>query len=161
MSLCIKSQPLPAKPLWLKELFLCEPKEHRGGPDLQHFLVLNKRHRLNAYYVKSLPAADILASHWVIAPHHVALRLGKTCPIAIIGSTRQLRLFSPHNPFNLILPLLPAVRTGHHMCTLLRPLIKKIAFFHTAPRGLMAELFQAMHPLQSCLTSPLAGKSDA
>src|SRR6266700_2673815 len=86
----------------------------------------DKRHRLNSHNIEALPAPYILAPHRVIAANHVALRLGKTSPVAVIGPSRQLRLLSPHHPVNLILALLPAVRTRHHVRPLLRPLIKKV-----------------------------------
>jgi hypothetical protein len=120
----------------------------------------NKRHRLDPHYIESFPAPHILAPHRVIAANHVTLRLGKTRPIAVIGPARQLRLLPPHHPVNLILPLLPAVRTCHHMRPLLRFFIKKIALFHTHLILSAARSRQPPH-LQSCLTSPLAGKSNA
>jgi hypothetical protein len=146
LSLCIKSQQPLAKPPRVKELFLRvsqkSTKEARDGrPSL-----LNKRYRLDSYHVETFSAADVLAPHGVIAPHHIALCLSKTRAIAIVGSARQLRFFSSNDPFNLILSLLPAVRTGHHMRTLLLPLIKKIAFFHTAPRGLVPGLIPGYAP---------------
>jgi hypothetical protein len=95
---------------------------------------LNKRDRLDSDHIEALSAPDVFAAHRVIAPDHVALRLGESCPVAVIRSSRQLRFLSPHHPLNLILSLLPAVRTGHYMRTLLRPLIKKVALFHNAPR---------------------------
>src|ERR1700738_5164432 len=59
---------------------------------------LDKRHRLDSSHVEPFSAADILAPHQVIPSHHVALRLRKPCPVAVIRSTRQLRFFAPHQP---------------------------------------------------------------
>jgi hypothetical protein len=116
---------------------------------------------LNTHNIEAFSASDIFAPHRVIAPHHIALRLGKTSPVTIICPARQLRLLSPNDPLDLIFSLLPAVRTGHRMRTLLRPLIKKVPFFHIAPHWRVPELFLDTPPLQSCLTPPLASKSDA
>jgi hypothetical protein len=81
--------------------------------------ISNKRNRLNSHYIEPLPASHVLAPHGIIAPHHVALRLGETGPVAVIGSSRELRFLSPDNPVNLILSLLSAVGTGHHVSSLL------------------------------------------
>jgi hypothetical protein len=123
--------------------------------------ILDKRYRLNSHDIEAFSAPDILAAHRIIASDHVALRFGKTSPVAVVGSARQLRFFPPHDPLDLILSLLPAVRTSHHMRTLFRPLFKKISFFHAAPRWLAPNYFGTGPPLQSCPTAPLAGKSDA
>jgi hypothetical protein len=90
----------------------------------------DKRDRLDPHNIEALPAPNILAAHRVVAAHHIALRLGKTSPVAVIGPSRQLRLLPPHHPVNLILALLPAVWTRHHMRPLLRLLIKKVPLFH-------------------------------
>jgi hypothetical protein len=95
--------------------------------------VLNKGYRLDTHDVEAFPAANIFATHRIVAPDHIALRFGEACPVAVIGSSGQLRLFSPYHPLDLILSLLPAVGTGHHMRTLFRSLIKKIALFHASP----------------------------
>ena len=94
---------------------------------------LNKRHRLNSRDIEPFPAANILASHHIVPPHHVALCLGKASPIAVISPARQLRLLPPHQPAQLILSLLATVRTRHYMHPLLCLLIEKIALFHPAP----------------------------
>jgi hypothetical protein len=36
---------------------------------------------------------------------------------------------------------LPTVRTGHHMRPLLRPLIKKVAFFHPTPHPVLGMVY--------------------
>jgi hypothetical protein len=95
--------------------------------------ILDKRHRLNPNHIEALSAPHILAPHRLIPPNHVALGLGKSSPVAVIGSSRQLRFLSPHHPFNLVLGLLSAMGTSHQMVLFLCLLIKKIAFFHPAP----------------------------
>jgi hypothetical protein len=92
--------------------------------------VLDKRNRLYSHHVESFSASDILTAHRVIAPNHITLCLGEACLIAVVGPTRQLCLLSSHHPLDLILSLLPTMGTGHHMCTLLWPFIKKVALFH-------------------------------
>jgi hypothetical protein len=101
---------------------------------------LNESHRLDSGDIKPFPAPHILAPNHVVPTHHIALRLGKTGPVAIIGSTRQLGLLSPYQPPQLILTLLPAVRTRHRMFPLFGPLIKKVALFHPSPRWSAADL---------------------
>jgi hypothetical protein len=96
---------------------------------------LNKRDRLNSDHIEAFAATDVFAAHRVVATDHVALGFGKSGAVAIIGSPRQLCLLPPYDPFDLILPLLPAVRTCHDMGTLFRPLVKKISFFHKSPLG--------------------------
>src|SRR5438270_13581707 len=103
----------------------------QNKPSRRRLPKLNKRHRLNPHNIKALSAPHILAPHRVVPPNHIALCLGKTSPVAVIGPSRQLRLLPPHNPINLILALLSAVRTRHHVRPLLRLLIKKVPLFHT------------------------------
>jgi hypothetical protein len=94
---------------------------------------LDKRDGLDTDYVKPLAAANVFAAHWVIPPHHVALCFGKTRPVAVISATRELRFLAPYHPFNLVIALLPTVRTGHYVRPLFRPLVKKITLFHPTP----------------------------
>ena len=104
------------------------------GVDRRLKHILDKCHRLNPSHVEALPAPDILAPDQVVPTHHVALGLGEPCPVTVVGSARQLRFLTAHQPPQFIFGLLAAVRTRHHMRTLLRPLIKKITLFHPAPR---------------------------
>jgi len=142
------------------ELSSTKPKSPGGVVISWRLFTLDERDRLNPDHIKPFPAPDILAAHWVIAPDHVALCLGETRPVAVISPAWQLRFLSAHNPLDLILSLLPAVRTGHHMRTLLWPFIKKIALFHAHLVG-PGPNHSCLCPLPSCLTPPLAGKSDA
>src|ERR1700750_2857083 len=91
---------------------------------------LDKCHRLNSGYVESFAAADVLASDHVVASHHVALRLGKACAVAVVRSTGKLTLFPAHDPAQLVFRLLSAVRAGHCMGSLLWTFIEIIPFFH-------------------------------
>src|SRR5271170_4347425 len=94
--------------------------------------LLDKSHRLDASHIKPLPAADVLAAYKVVPSHHITLGLGKPGAVPVISSTRQLSLLPPHQPGQLVLPLLPAMRAGHDKSTLFRPFIKKMAHFHPA-----------------------------
>ena len=106
-------------------------RSEQNKPLLRRPRKLDKRHRLYPHHVKALPAPHVLASHRVVPPNHVALCLGKTRPVTVVGPSRQLRLLPPHHPVNLILALLSTVRTCHHVRPLLRLLIKKVPLFHT------------------------------
>ena len=87
--------------------------------------------RLHSRDFKPLAAADILARHHVVFPHHVGLRLGKARPVALIGMARQPITLAPHQPRKLILVRLAAVRTSEHMGALFILLIEKVAFIHS------------------------------
>jgi hypothetical protein len=107
---------------------------------------LDKGDGLNAGNLKSLTAADILASDHVVPANHVALGLGEAGAVSVIGSAGQLILFSPHDPPELVLALLSAVRAGHGVGPLFRTLIEKVPFFHPAPLGLRPVFFRGPHP---------------
>src|SRR6185437_1801949 len=82
---------------------------------------------------KSLATANVLAGHLIFSKHHVGLRLGKTCPVALIGARGHSVFLAPDQPVQLILRRLAAVRTGQSMWALLWFLVVKIAFFHGKP----------------------------
>jgi len=83
---------------------------------------------------KPFSAAHILAADHVVSADHVALGLGETGPIAVVGPAWQLSFFSPNQPAQLVFSLLSTVRARHGVRALFGPFIKKIAFFHPAPR---------------------------
>ncbi len=92
--------------------------------------ILQKCHRLNSGYVEALAAPDIFAADQVVAADHVALRLGKSRPVAFIGTAAELRLFASDQPGKFVLALLPAVGTGHGVRAGFRPFVEKITLFH-------------------------------
>src|SRR5271170_4106730 len=119
-----------------------EPKENLSFAEAQNRAErstkpLDKRHRLYTHHIEPFAAPNVLATHRIIPTHHVTLRLGETRPVAVIGTTRELRFLSSHDPFNLVVPLLPTVWTGHHMRSLFRPLIKKVTLSHPTPHPVL------------------------
>ncbi len=52
---------------------------------------LDERHGLDSCDIEPLPASDILAPDHIVPAHHVALRLGKPGPVAVIGLQSCLR----------------------------------------------------------------------
>ena len=48
-------------------------------------ILLDERNRLNSDDIEALSASYVFASHWVIASHHIALGLGKTGAVAVVG----------------------------------------------------------------------------
>jgi hypothetical protein len=113
--------------------------------------MLDKCHRLNPNNVETFAAPNVLAPHGIVTSHHIALGLSKTCTVAIVGSSWQLCFFPSYNPLHLIIPLLSAVRTRHHMGTLLWPFVEKVPFFHLSPRRLCCR-GEWPHRMQSILT---------
>jgi hypothetical protein len=113
---------------------------------------------LDAYNVKPFAAPNVFAAHRVVTPHHVALCLGKTSAVAVIGAPGELRLLPPHNPLNLVIPLLPTVWTGHYMRSLFCPLIKKITLFHPAPHPAFDRLYQPNPNCNPASDAPLQAR---
>lgn len=95
---------------------------------------LEEGYGLNSGDIKPFSAAHILAADHVVPADHVALGLGETGPIAVVGPAWQLSFFSPNQPAQLVFSLLSTVRARHGVRALFGPFIKKIAFFHPAPR---------------------------
>src|SRR5580658_155883 len=73
--------------------------------------ILQKRDALHAGNLKSLSAAHVLAHHHVVPPQHIRLRFRKLRPIAIVGPGGQILLLHAHQPLDLVLRRLMAVRT--------------------------------------------------
>src|SRR5208282_6048199 len=74
--------------------------------------ILEKRDALHARNLKALAAAHVLAHQHVVAPQHVGLRLGELGAVALVRPRRQTLLLHPHQPLDLILRRLMAVRTA-------------------------------------------------
>jgi hypothetical protein len=113
---------------------------------------------LDTHNVKPLAAANVLATHWIVSPHHVALCLGKASAVAVICTPGELRLLSPHDPLNLVIPLLPTVWTGHYMRSLFRPLVKKVALFHPAPHPAFDRFYQPNPNCNPASDAPLQAR---
>jgi hypothetical protein len=79
---------------------------------------------------KSLAAADVATGDEVVFSHHVGLSLGETGAVSLVGVSGQLGPFAPHDPVDLVVAGLAAVRTNEGVCPLLIGFGKKIAFFH-------------------------------
>src|SRR5271166_1753733 len=75
-------------------------------------LLVEERNRLHAGDLEALAAAHVLASHEVVAPHHVRARLGELGAVALIGAGRELAQFGAHQPTKLVLCRLLTVWTG-------------------------------------------------
>src|SRR5262249_30621127 len=73
--------------------------------------LLKKCHGLDAGDLEALAAAHVLADHHVVTAQHVGLRFRELGPIAIVGTRRQRLFLGAHQPLNLVLRSLMAVRT--------------------------------------------------
>ena len=73
--------------------------------------ILQKRNALYTCNLEALAAAHVLAHHHVISTQHIRLRLGKLCAIAIVCPRREIFLLHTHQPLDLILRRLMAMRT--------------------------------------------------
>src|ERR1700687_2043156 len=82
-----------------------------GGDERTTGALLQKRDALPAHNLKSLAAAQVLAHHHVVSPQHVRLRLGELRAVTIVGPRRQTLLLHAHQPMDLILRPLMAMRT--------------------------------------------------
>jgi hypothetical protein len=107
-----------------------KPLLHRG-----QFSSTKKCDALNAGDLEALAAADVLAHHHVVTAQHVGLCLGKLRSIAFVDPRRQTLFLRAHQPLNLILRCLMAVRTIQCRGLLVRTFIKKIALFHVRALG--------------------------
>ena len=81
-----------------------------------------------------------------ITPDHIALGLGKACAVTLIGSAGNLLFLASHQPADLVLGRLPAVRAGHGVGSLFRPFIKEIAFFHPVTSSVDGHGWVPIHP---------------
>ena len=90
---------------------------------------------LDAGYVEALAAADVFAAEDVVGADHVALGLGEAGAVTVVGAAAELGFFAADEPGELILALLAAVRAGHGVGPGFRPLVEKIALFHTGASG--------------------------
>jgi hypothetical protein len=79
---------------------------------------------------EAFAAANVAAGYEVISAHHVGLGFGEAGPVSFIGVAGQLRPFAPHNPIDLVLAGLAAVRADKGMSFGFIGFGKKIAFFH-------------------------------
>jgi hypothetical protein len=92
--------------------------------------LLQKRDALDARNLKSLSAAHVLAHHHVVSPQHVRLRLGELRAVAIVRPRGQTFLLHAHQPLDLILRRLMAMRTTQICRLLIGLFVKKFALIH-------------------------------
>src|SRR5690349_16289945 len=115
---------------WSPVLLTLRVLNHTAALSGSRATALKERDGLKTYYLEPLATPDILAPDQVISAHHIALRLRKPSPVAFIGAPRNLALFPAHNPADLVIAGLAAVRTSQRVRSLLRPLVKKVPLFH-------------------------------
>ena len=102
-------------------------RQGRHPPYAKH---LEKGYSLDAGDLEALATADVLARQLIVLADHVALPLGKPGPVALIGAAGHLGLLTAHQPADLVLVRLAAMRAGESMGLLLRLFVVKITFFH-------------------------------
>jgi hypothetical protein len=85
---------------------------------------------LDAGDIEAFAATDILAGEYIIGANHVTLGLGETGAIPFVCVAAELVLLTAHEPPDLILAWLTAVRTGQGVGSLLGAFVEKVAFFH-------------------------------
>ena len=100
-------------------------RRRRTGP-----LLRQKRQRLQPRNLERLAAADVGAGQFVVAAHHIGLRLGEAGSVALVGVARQLRPFAANYPGNFVFPRLAALGAGQSVAALLRRLVEKFPLFH-------------------------------
>src|SRR2546430_7244806 len=71
-----------------------------------------ERHGLNSCHLEALTATDIFAGDHVILTHHVGARLSELGAVALVRAWRQLTFVRAHQPRQLVISGLPAVRTN-------------------------------------------------
>lgn len=65
-------------------------------------LLIQKRYRLHAGYLKALTTAGILARHQIIPPDHIGASLGELGAVALISARRQLTTFGADEPAQIV-----------------------------------------------------------
>jgi hypothetical protein len=114
---------------------ICSTKKGRRRASLNSNLMccaLEKSYRLDAGNLEAFAAAHIFAGQQIVLAHHVALRLGELCPVALVGPGRQRLFLHAHNPAHFIFALLPAMWAGQHVLLCLLFFVVKIPFVHDA-----------------------------
>lgn len=106
------------------------------GPDQGFFpankvqALIQKRHRLDSGHFKALAAADVFAHDHVVAADHIGLGLGEFGAVALVGAAGELLLLGAHQPCELILASLTAVRARKRMGLPGFLFVEKIALVH-------------------------------
>jgi len=100
-------------------------RRRRTGP-----LLRQKRQRLQPRNLERLAAADVGAGQFVVAAHHIGLRLGEAGSVALVGVARQLRPFAANYPGNFVFPRLAALGAGQGVAALFRRFVEKFPLFH-------------------------------
>ena len=117
---------------------------------------------MQARDLEALAAADVFATHLIVAAHHIGLRLGKAGAIPLIGIALQRCLLATHQPGDLVLPGLAAVGAGQRVGALLRPLIKKSRSSietHPCPRWQVPRHSKVFHTDEGLGQSRVRGRS--
>jgi hypothetical protein len=92
--------------------------------------VLEEGDALDTSDFETLAAADVLAHHHVVAAEHIGLRLGKLGAIAIVGTGREIFLFSADEPLDFVFGGLTAVRAKKAGRFLIGAFVEEFAFIH-------------------------------
>ena len=85
--------------------------------------------------LKGFTAANVGARQLVVASYHVRLCFGEAGAVTLVGSTRELRAFTAHDPCDFVFSGLPALGANESVRALLGGLVEKVAFFQVSPRG--------------------------
>src|SRR6185369_3670155 len=92
--------------------------------------LFEKRHGLDAGDLKPLAATHVLAHKHVVFADHIGTRLGELGLVALVGAAGELLPLGSHEPRNLVVASLAAMRAGQVVRLLLLSLVVKIALFH-------------------------------
>src|SRR5438105_441672 len=79
---------------------------------LSESLLFHEGDGLHAGDFEALAAADVLADHHVVAAKHVGAGFGELGAIALIGTRRKLALLSAHQPGEIVVVAVAAVRAA-------------------------------------------------
>ena len=107
-----------------------DPRLSASIPGRPGWSLIQKRYRLNSRHLKPFAAADVLAHHHIFAAHHVGLGLGELGAVALVGPRRKRFFLGTHQPGQLILVDLPAMRAVQGMGLFGFLLVKKITLVH-------------------------------
>src|SRR5208282_2434497 len=108
--------------------------------------ILQKRDALHARNLEALAAAHVLAHHHVVPTQHVRLRFGEFRAVAIVRAWREALLLHAHQPLDLILRRLMAMRTTQICRLFIGPFVKELTLIHKLGLGQRG----GARPLASC-----------
>jgi hypothetical protein len=96
---------------------------------------LDEGYGLDAGDVEAFAAPDVFAADEVVAADHVALCLGETGAVALVGTAPELGFLAADEPGDLVLALLAAMGAGHGVIAGFGAFVEKVFLFHGIPRG--------------------------